>query len=224
MTSAVSAPSWDPIGLVVSFCRMIARAYDELVPVPRWAVRFPLELPLPEGFVADQPETWPAVEGQLEFVEGKLFYMPPSADRQQDTSADVITTLGTWRKAHRDFVVAGNEAGMILEGETRGADAAVWRRSDLAPHSGKYRRVPPVLAVEVEGELEDEPSLRIKAQWYLSRGVEVVWLLFPVARRAIVLTRDAEHCVGDGGRIPAHPMLPGLAPALEELFEQIEGR
>lgn len=48
----------------------------ETVPVPRIAVRFPLEIPPPLGFAPDRPETWPVVEGQLEFYEGKLFSLP----------------------------------------------------------------------------------------------------------------------------------------------------
>lgn len=195
----------------------------ELVPVPRAAVRFPLEVPIPEGFVAEEPGTWPAVEGQLELVGGKLLYMPPCADRQQDTTADVITTLGLWRRTHRDFVVGGNEAAMLLGGDARGADAAVWRKADVGPHEGKYRRAPPVLAVEVAGELEDETSLRAKAGWYLSHGVEVVWLLFPETRCAVVLTTDGEQCVGRG-RMPLHPSLPDLEPPLDDLFAQVDGR
>lgn len=201
--------------------RMVTRAYDELVPVPRSAVRFPLEVPLPDGFAADRPDTWPDIDGQLEFVGGKLLYMPPSADRQQDTTADVITVLGEWRKTHAAFVVGGNEAGMILGGETRGADAAVWRRADVGPYQGKYRRVAPILAVEVQGELEDEDMLREKARWYLAHGVEVVWLLLPDDREGIVLTTSDERRIAAGGRMPGHPSLPELAPALDDLFAQL---
>src|SRR5438270_12659570 len=118
------------------------RVVEEMVPVPRSAVRFPLEVPLRSGFVAERPDTWPLVDGQLELVGGKLLYMPPCADRQQDTTADVITVLGIWRKAHPEFVVAGNEAGMLLGGDARGADAAVWRRDAVGTYEGKYRRVP----------------------------------------------------------------------------------
>jgi Uma2 family endonuclease len=201
---------------------MARRAYDELVPVPRSAVRFPLELLPPPGFVRDQPETWPLVEGQLEFVEGKLLYMPPSADRQQDTTVDVITVLGNWRHARREFVVAGNEAGMTLGGETRGADAAVWRRDGITTYAGKYRRVPPILAVEVQGELETEQMLTEKARWYLSRGVEVVWLLLPAERRVLVIDEGSAVQLGLGERVPARPSLPGLAPLVAELFEQVQ--
>jgi len=202
---------------------MVARVADDLVPVPRSAVRFPLELSPPPGFVAEQPDTWPVVEGQLEFVGGKLYFMPPSADRQQDTSADVVTVLGVWRKLHPEFVVAGNEAGMILAGEARGADAAVWRRRDLGAYDGKYRRVAPVLAVEVQGELEDETALRSKAGWYLSHGVQIVWLLFPSDRRLIVMTARGELPLRAGDTLPDDPALPELTTAVDELFTQVSG-
>src|SRR5439155_7582318 len=96
-------------------------------------------------------------------------------------------------RTHRDFVVASNEAGMILGGETRGADVAVWRRSEVGDYVGRYRRVPPVLAVEVQGEMEDEEMLRAKARWYLAHGVVVVWLLFPAERRVLVVDAEGEQ-------------------------------
>lgn len=185
-------------------------------------MRFPLELGPPQGFVMDVPETWPVVEGELEYVDGKLYFMPPSADLQQDTSADVVTVLGIWRRAHPEFVVAGNEAGMILGGDARGADAAVWRRDAVPPYGGKYRRVAPVLAVEVQGELETEAALRDKAAWYLAHGVLVVWLLMPASRVVVVIDRAGESSVGLGERLVAHPALPGLAPPVDELFAQVE--
>ncbi len=201
---------------------MGAVSYD-LVPVPRGAVEFPLALPVPPGFVADDPASWPHVEeGQLEYFDGKLLYMPPSADRRQDTTADVLTVLGLWRRAHRDFVVAGNEAGMILGGEARGADAAIWRRSALGRHEGKFRRVAPVLAVEVMGELEDESALRAKAAWYLRNGVELVWLVLPEARKVIVLTSAGESVLTAGQRVAPHPSLPGLEPDVDDFFTQLE--
>lgn len=200
---------------------MVARVHDELVPVPRSAVRFPLELPLPDGFLADRPETWPIIDGQLEFVGGKLLYMPPSAHRQQDTTVDVIAALAEWRRTHTEFVVGGNEAGMILGAETRGADAAVWRRDALGAYEGRYRRVPPVLAVEVQGELEDEVMLRDKAGWYLGRGVEVVWLLFPASQEIIVMTSRDDRRLGLADRLPSHPSLPGLEPFVRDLFAQV---
>jgi Uma2 family endonuclease len=139
-------------------------------------------------------------------------------------SIDVGTVLGNWRKGHRDFVVGGNEAGLVLGGETRGADAAVWRRADLGPNQGKYFRVPPILAVEIQGKFDEVHELRAKAQWYLAHGVHVVWLLLPEERRALVVRPGGELVVRPGARMPSDPLLPGLEPMLDELFEQVDGR
>jgi len=193
---------------------------EDTIPVPR-AVRFPVELDPPAGFDPERPETWPRVAGRLEWVEGRLLYMPPCGDRQQDTVADLVTELGSWARAHSEFVVATSEAGMILPGGVRAADAAVWRRADVGSYDGGFRRVPPVLAAEVGGRDEAEPTLREKARWYLERGVAVVWMLFPVEREVVVLTSDAEDRYGVGDRVPAHHALPDLTPAVVALFRQV---
>lgn len=201
---------------------MAQRHPEELVHVPRSAVRFPLELPVPSGFVASEPETWPVVEkGNLEYVDGKLLYMPPCGRRQRVTCIDVGKVLAVWRDLHTAFEVGGNEAGILLEGDVRGADIAVWRRDVLGPIDGRYARVAPVLAVEVKGELEEEALLREKAKWYLAHGVEVVWLLLNADARVIVIDADGETTYGLLDHIPPRKSLPDLSPAVSELFRQI---
>jgi Uma2 family endonuclease len=122
--------------------------YEETITLPR-AVRFPVELRLPARFDPEQLETWPVLAGRLEYVEGRLLFAPPCGDTQQDTVTDVVVTLGTWVRAHPEFVLGTNEAGMHLGGATRAADAAIWRVADLGAYHGGIRRVPPVLTVEV---------------------------------------------------------------------------
>src|SRR5215470_943534 len=134
---------------------------DELVPVPRSAV-WPIELRPPPGFRPDVQATWPDIPGRLEYVGGRLLYMPPCGDVQQETTASVSGVLWNWVRTHPDFVVGGNEAGMILGGDTRAADGAIWLKSDVRPLTGGYRRVPPLLAVEVAGRDEGEAMLRDK--------------------------------------------------------------
>src|SRR5690606_11242687 len=137
----------------------------EQTSVPRGAIELPLVVPEPAGFDPERLETWPAIEGRLEYVGGRLCFMPPCADDQQDTAADVATELNLWRRAHEDFVVGTNEAGMKLGDDVRAADAAVWRRSDLG--ASTVRRGPPVLAVEIAGRDDTVAMLREKATWYL---------------------------------------------------------
>ncbi len=198
----------------------LAERYDETITLPR-AVRFPVELIPPDGFDAERPETWPKILGRLECVDGRLLYMPPCGDVQQDTVTDVVITLGAWIRAHREYVLGTNEAGMHLRGSTRAADAAIWRRADLGGHLGGLRRVPPVLAVEVGGDDETERALRDKATWYLGAGVPVVWLVLPEPREVLVLTSAGETRYRLGEVLASHAALPDLRPRVDELFVQI---
>ncbi len=193
---------------------------EETIPVPG-TVRFPVELTPPEGFDPARLETWPRVAGRLEWVRGRLLYMPPCGDRQQYTVADVVATLIIWVRAHPEFAVGTNEAGMHLGGDSRAADAAIWRRTRADVYEGGFQVRPPLLAVEVGGRDERKPQLREKAQWYLGAGTPIVWLVLPAEREVLVITSDGERRFGPGEQLPADPRLPGLAPVTDELFVQI---
>lgn len=136
--------------------------------------------------------------------------------------AAVAGVLFAWVREHADFVVGANEAGMILRGDTRGADGAVWRTSDAGPRTGRYRRAPPILAIEVAGEEQDEGALRGKARWYLDAGVERVWLVLPESREVVVVASAGEQRFGSGARIVASASLPGLEPEVADFFLQLD--
>ena len=85
------------------------------------------------------------------------------------------------------------------------------------------RFVPPVLAVEVTGRDENERELRDKARWYLAAGVPIVWLVLPEVREVVVVTEAGSSRHRSGERLPAHPLLPGLEPTVDELFVQVSG-
>ncbi|HUE31213.1 MAG TPA: Uma2 family endonuclease, partial [Verrucomicrobiae bacterium] len=99
---------------------------------------------------------------------------------------------------------------------------AVWRRESVLPLTGRYIRVPPILAVEVAGREEGEPELRAKAKWYLGHGVAVVWLALPQTREVVVVMASGESRHAAGDRLPLHPALPGLAPPVERFFRQLD--
>ena len=199
--------------------------YDEVISLPR-AVRFPVEMIPPADFDPGKIETWPQVVGRLEYVDGRLLYMPPCGDFQQDTATDVVITLGKWVRQHPEFVLGTNEAGMRLQGATRAADAAVWRRKDLGAYQGGFRRVSPVLAVEVAGadEGDSEIALRNKAKWYLGAGVAVVWIVLPRSQEVLVVSGENEKRLSIQKRIQAHASLPGLRPKVSEFFVQLRAR
>jgi Uma2 family endonuclease len=192
-----------------------------LLRLPRKQLRFPLPLKTPPGFRAAEPQSWPQVEGRLEYVDGELLWMPPCADYQQDVASEAVRLLGNWSVKHPEFIVAGNEAGMLLGGEARGADAAVWRKADVGVHRGTFRKVAPVLAVEVAGEDETEVVLREKARWYLGHGVEQVWLLFPKTRLVLVLGAKGMVKVKGRSLLPQVVSLPGLKVTAQSFFRQL---
>ena len=190
---------------------------EDVVRVPA-SVRFPVELVPPDGFDPARLETWPRVEGRLEWVGGRLLYMPPCGEMQQATVADVVVVLGLWQRVHPEFSVGTNEAGMRLGEDSRGADAGVWRQR---PQRWGFRREPPVLAVEVAGQDEDADALREKARWYLTQEVPVVWIVLPGQREVIVVTSAGERHHAIGEQLPVHEALPGLQPQVADLFRQV---
>lgn len=148
--------------------------------------------------------------------------MPPFADTQGDVVFSINAVLAPWLKRNRRFLGATNEVGMLLAGSVRAADAALWRREDLSEHlRGTLRRVPPVLAVEVAGQDEDQETLSQKARWYLDHGVLVVWLVFPDSRSVQVVTHEATSRHTQREVLPSHAALPGLAPRVRLFFDQL---
>lgn len=183
-------------------------------------MQLPLALAAPDGFDVEHVETWPQVTGRLEYTGGRLEYMPPCGEVQQQTAADVITELNLWRRSHPEFVVGGNEAGMLLGGEVRAADAAVWRRESRA--TGGFARSAPVLAVEVTGSDDSLERLREKARWYLDRGVETVWIVLPETRQVEAISAAGKVVIDQGGRLPDLVSLPGLSPLVADFFRRLE--
>ncbi len=194
--------------------------YTESLILPR-AIRFPIEFIPPEEFAPERLDTWPSVAGRMEYVEGRLLYMPPCGETQQYTVTDVVITLGAWIRLHPEFLLGTNEAGMFLNDSIRAADAAVWRRSDVGQVRRGLPRVPPVLAVEVAGEDESEGALRAKAQWYLDVGVATVWLVLPETREVVVIRSTETRRFQLGETISPDPHLPDLAVRVDEFFVQL---
>lgn len=192
------------------------------------AERFPVELPVPETFCVDDPASWPAIPGRLEFIEGRLLFMPPCGGVQQVVAVSVAVLLDHWveqriAEGHDDFVVGGNEAGMLLAGEVRAADAALWRRGDIAPGEipAGYFQVPPVLAVEIAGNHEDEAALTDKAAWYLQCGVQTVWVVLPDAREVLFIKRNQRFRCHDRQTMPDDVALPGLQLDVARFFRRL---
>jgi len=201
---------------------VLARDQDrdpEVIELPH--VIFPVALEPPSGFVPDRVSTWPRVVGRLEWVEGRLLFMPPSGRDQSQTVSDAVDVLAAWAHARADLCVHTNEAGMKLGDDVRAADVAVWRVADLPDDPDMLPRKPPLLAVEVAGRDDSESSLRAKAAWYREHGVPTVWILLPDSREVIVLDTAADRRFRGTEPVTAPAGCDGLTPPVATLFRQV---
>jgi hypothetical protein len=71
----------------------------------------------------------------------------------------------------------------------------------------------------VDGDAEAD--LIVKARWYLEHGVSIVWIVLPDTREVVVVSPSERVRWKRGARLPPHPALPDLVPAVDELFTQI---
>lgn len=202
---------------MIGYVGHMAAPQIDLVPVPRGSVTFPVVLRPPRGFKAARPSTWPSVEGRLEYSKGNLLYMPPCGEEQSSVAASVSWVLVDWARRTPGFDVGGNEAGVILDGEVRGLDGAVWKSSGKK-RTNRFRRSAPLLAVEVQGEDETLDSLREKAAWYLEHRTTTVWLVLPSLNVVVVVTASGEKRVREGDRLPQPAGLRGLTPLVSDVF------
>lgn len=132
-------------------------------------------------------------------------------------AASVSWVLMDWARKTPGFDVGGNEAGIILAGEVRGLDGAVWK-STGKKRTNRFRRSAPLLAVEVQGEDETIDSLRKKAAWYLEHGTGTVWLVLTSLNVIVVVTEAGEKRVRERERVPEPVGLKGLSPLAADVF------
>ena len=109
---------------------------------------------------------------------------------------------------------------MILGGDARAADAAVWRRADVEPRSGGFRRIPPLLAVEVSGRDEGELELHAESRLVSRARCANRWLVLPASQQAVIVTNEGSSR-RSGDAVLSADALPGLAIAVSALFAQL---
>ncbi len=82
-----------------------------------------------------------------------------------------------------------------------------------------YRKTPPLLAVEIVSPSQSKAEMLMKAQFYLSAGVQIVWIVWPDSRTVDVWTASqqvttlTERDTIDGGTV-----LPGYSCPVGEFF------
>ncbi len=168
-----------------------------------------------------------------ELVEGRLVRMPPTGGWHGRISMDLGTALNNFVKAHNAGMVLGAETGFLVsqpgEPETVLApDVAFVARRRLPrpgdPTLSGYWRITPDLVVEVASPNQYGPEMAEKARRWLDAGAQLVWVVWPAARRIDVWRQGTETnpvaTLGPGDALDGQslPELSGFSIALDDLF------
>lgn len=162
------------------------------------------------------------VRGEL--IRGVFCEMTPTGHEHGRIVASLTHELVAHVEMHRLGVVVG-ESGVHLE-----HDPDTVRAPDIAFTSGKrlpvgraihrYVQVVPDLVVEVVSPSDRHAAVRDKARMWLSFGVQLVWAVFPVARKVEVHRADSDTAktLTEADSLDGTPVLPGFSYPLSRLF------
>lgn len=168
-----------------------------------------------------------------ELVAGRLVRMPPTGGWHGRISMDLGTALNNFVKAHNAGMVLGAETGFLVsqpgEPETVLApDVAFVARQRLPrpndPAISGYWRITPDLVAEVASLNQYGPEMAEKARRWLDAGAQLVWVVWPAARRIDIWQQGVDTnpamTLGPSDTLDGQPLpeLSGLSIALDDLF------
>lgn len=165
-----------------------------------------------------------------ELVEGRVVRMLPPGPDHGRVEGNICLALALHVQAHGLGEVYVGETGWDLtrRGERRNtvlaSDVAVVRAERLPlplPRRGRtYRPLAPDLVVEIASPTQYRPDLSDKAQRWLSRGVRLVWVIWPERRECDIWApgATAPRTLQGDDALDGGDVLPDFRIALGQLW------
>ena len=92
-------------------------------------------------------------------------------------------------------------------------------RLDAAQLAAGFLTVPPDLAIEVVSPNDEAEDLERKLLDYLDAGIPLLWVIYPVARSAVVYRADGSaNRLREDDELRGEDVVPGFACRLGDLF------
>jgi Uma2 family endonuclease len=168
------------------------------------------------------PTSLPSGDVCYELDQGKLIIMAPPGDIHSRRQAMIIHYLVTFGEAEGYGEARGEVAIVLRRNPDRvvGADAAFVMKASLpvGRTSEGYLETIPELVVEIRSKNDFRPEIAAKNQEYLDAGVELVWLIDPVARTVTAHRRGVpDQTFLEAETLTCH-LIPGFAVPVASLL------
>ena len=162
----------------------------------------------------------------FELIEGAIVKMAPVGEWHGFGTTRIARLLDEYAEATNAGIVT-TETGYYHgdDDETLLAPDIAFRRLDTKtnpPVRGWVAQMPD-LAVEIKSPNDSYVGMRHKAELYLQRGTQIVWLVYPERRGVEVCTLDEAGAlqtdfVAEDGSLSGGDALPGFVLELSRLF------
>jgi Uma2 family endonuclease len=160
-----------------------------------------------------------------ELVAGELHEMPPAGGEHGYVGVRAVYRLATFLEQHPEI------GGGLFAAETGfrlARDPDTVRAPDLA-YVGEarlpqarvrgYPELAPDLVVEVVSPNDTASEIQAKVDQWLEAGVQLVWVLYPSTRSAMVYQQDGRvMLLHADDTLGGEPILPGFACRVGDLF------
>ena len=162
----------------------------------------------------------------FELIEGELREMAPVGEIHGSLASTILVPLASFAVEHElGRVTVETGYYELNDDETLLAPDIAFRRLDTntnPPVRGWVAQMPD-LAVEIKSPNDSYIGMRQKAELYLQRGTQIVWLVYPERRGADVCMLDEAGAlqtefVDENGSLSGGDALPGFVLELHRLF------
>ncbi len=173
--------------------------------------------------LAQEPEY---ADCRYELHEGRLVDMPQPNELHAYLADEIYFHIRLYLMEQRlGRVVRESGHYMLADEATLLAPDVGFRRIDTEANPPQSRWVAqmPDLAVEIKSPNDSYAHLRRKAELYLRRGTQIVWLVYPQRRGVEVCVLDAtgaivREFIDEQGSLSGGDALPGFVLELRRLF------
>ena len=175
------------------------------------------------AWMAQQPEY---ADCRFELIEGEMVDMPQPNELHAYLADEIYFAIRLYLMEHNlGRVVRESGHYMLADEATLLAPDVGFRRIDTAAHppASRWEAQMPDLAVESKSPNDTFAHMRRKAELYLRRGTQIVWLVYPERRGVEVCTLDktgeiAREFITEDGSLSGGDALPGFVLELRRLF------